>query len=213
MENRLHNLLNAETRDLLILAESAKQGEQLQRKAQSDLRAAQKALSDAKDKQARNKAQSDLQEARDRFLRARKQADPLLSMQMGKKAGKKDGGNQRASEMPAPFNPGTLVREFGGSDRQTPSSGNTEATIPQALALLNNPKTDIISGKRSYLNKELSRTDAPEDRLDFLFLSLFGERPTPQEKERYLAKAKEAPPCAISPPPCSHPIVSSSSNN
>jgi hypothetical protein len=188
---QVHNLLNAETRDLLILAESAKQGEQLQRKAQSDLRAAQKALSDAKDKQARNKAQAELQEARDRFVQARKQADPLRSMQTGKQGVKKEGGNQRASEMPAPFNPGTLVREFGGSDRQTPSSGNTEATIPQALALLNNPKTDIISGKRSYLNKELSRTDAPEDRLDFLFLSLFGERPTPQEKDRYLAKAKD----------------------
>jgi Protein of unknown function (DUF1549)/Protein of unknown function (DUF1553) len=188
---QVHDLLNAETHDLMILAESAKQGEQLQRKAQSDVRAAQKALSDAKDKQARNKAQVAFQEARERFIEARRQADPFRSMQMGKKAGKKDGGDHRASEMPAPFNPGSLVREFGGSDRQTPSSGNTEATIPQALALLNNPKTDIISGKRSYLNKELTRMDSAEDRLDFLFLSLFGERPTAQEKDRYLAKAKD----------------------
>jgi hypothetical protein len=57
-------------------------------------------------------------------------------MQKGSAGNNDDRNNsQRASEHPAPFNPGTLVREFGGSDRQTPSSGNTTATVPQALAL------------------------------------------------------------------------------
>ena len=193
---QVNNLLTAETRDLLVLAESAKQGEDLQRKAQSDQRAAQKALSEATDQAARRKAQADFQEARQRFVQARKQADPLRSMQMGQQGGKKNGkndkGNLRASEMPAPFNPGTLVREFGGSDRQTPSSGNTEATIPQALALLNNAKTDIISGKRSYLGKKLNALDSPAKRLDLLFLTLFGERPTAKEKQLYLAEAKDS---------------------
>jgi hypothetical protein len=114
-------------------------------------------------------------------------------MQMGKGAGKNGGKNRssslRVSELPAPLNPGSLVREFGGSDRQTPSSGNTEATIPQALALLNNPNTNIIAGKRSYLGKELTRLTKPAERLEFLFLTLFGERPTAKEQQLYLADA------------------------
>lgn len=189
---QVNTMLNAETRDLLVLAESAKQGEELQRQAQADLRTAQKAISEAENQDARRKAQAAFQEARDRAQAARKQADPLRYQEMGKSEDKKDRGNQRASEMPAPFNPGTLVREFGGSDRQTPSSGNTEATIPQALSLLNNPKTEIIAGRKSYLAKELDRLASPAERLDFLFLTLFGERPTAQEQQLYLSDARDS---------------------
>ena len=57
---------------------------------------------------AQRKAQADLQEAR-RVASgdARKQADPLRSMQMGKTGGRSGNRTPRASEMPAPFNPGT----------------------------------------------------------------------------------------------------------
>ncbi|MEO8617244.1 MAG: DUF1553 domain-containing protein, partial [Luteolibacter sp.] len=184
------SLLNAPSHDLVILAESAKQGEQLLRTAQSDLRAAQKDLADATTPDARKKAQADLQDARGRLQNAREQADPLKSRQPGKnRARDREPGLLRASEQPAPFNPGSLVREFGGSDRQTPSSGNTQATIPQALALLNNPKTDIIDGKRSYLGKALFKLESPEARIDCLFLTLFSQHPTDREKQHYLSAA------------------------
>ncbi len=187
---QVSGLLNAPSHDLVILAESAKQGEQLQRDAQSDLRAAQKSLADATTPEARQKAQADLQDARTRFQDARAQADPLRNKQPEKNRARDKGmGLLRASEQPAPFNPGSLVREFGGSDRQTPSSGNTQATIPQALALLNNPKTDILDGKRSHLAKALFKLDSPEARIDHLFLTLFAQHPTAQEKQRYLSAA------------------------
>ncbi|MEO5713425.1 MAG: DUF1549 domain-containing protein [Luteolibacter sp.] len=186
---QLSSLLHAETRDLVILAESAKQGEERFRKAQVDLRTAQKVLADAASPDARKKAQTDLQDARRQVQEARAQAEPLKSMPGKNKPVERNQGFLRASEQPAPFNPGSLVREFGGSDRHTPSSGNTQATIPQALALLNNPKTDIIDGKRSHLSKALLKLPSPEARLDYLFLTLFARHPAAQEKQRYLSAA------------------------
>jgi hypothetical protein len=174
----------------MVMGESALEGEQLFRKAQSDLRAAQRALADAGTGEARVKAQQGFQEARRAVGEARRQYDPFKGMQMGKRAGGKD-NNLRASEQPAPFNPGTLVREFGGSDRQTPSSSHTEATVPQALALLNNNRTDPLSGKKTRLGQALERCKSPEEKLDLLFITLFSQRPDAQDKQRFLVHTKD----------------------
>ena len=183
------SLLQAKTRDLVILAESAKQGEALQRKSQLDLRDAQNKLSEATTAEARKMAQTALQDARNRSQMAREQAEPLKYMQGMNKSGDKKAGLLRASEQPAPFNPGSLVRDFGGSDRQTPSSSHTHATIPQALALLNNQKTDILDGKKSSFAKSIFKLESPEARLDRLFLTLYSRHPSAQDKQRYLTIA------------------------
>ena len=186
------SLLEAEPKQLMVLGEAAQQGEQLFRAAQSDLRAAQKAIANADSGEARTKAQRDFQDARRAVVEARRQYDPFNGMQMGKKAGAKNGsGDLRASEQPAPFNPGSLVREFGGSDRQTPSSANTEATVPQALALLNNFKTDPLANKKSLLGQALDRCKSPDEKLELLFLTLFSQHPAPQDKQRFLVHAKD----------------------
>ncbi len=192
------NLLEAEPKQLMVLGEAAQQGEQLFRAAQSDLRAAQKALGNADSGEARTKAEREFQEARRAIGEARRQYDPFGGMQMGKKSGGKSGnGNLRASEQPAPFNPGTLVRDFGSSDRQTPSSSNTEATVPQALALLNNFKTDPLANRKSLLGQALDRCESPEEKLDLLFITFFSRHPDPQDKQRFLAHAQAKDPAAL----------------
>jgi hypothetical protein len=193
--NQVSGLLNVEPHELLVLAESAKQGEALQRAAQSDQRAAQKAMADAKTPEEKVKARADFDKARTRDRDAREQADPLSSMQMGMMdmmggQDRKGASGLRASELAAPFKPGSLVREFGGSDRQTPSSSVATATVPQALALLNDYKTDIVSGKKSRLGQVLSQIDSPEKRLDCLFITLFSEFPSEKEKQKYSDLAK-----------------------
>ena len=190
--SQVEGLLKAEPHDILVLAESAKQGDDLLRKAQADQRAAQKAMGEAKTPEARKKAQTEFQDARSRLIDAKAQSDPFGSMQNGK-TGNGDDKNKtlRASEHPAPFNPGTLVREFGGSDRLTPSSGDTTATVPQALALLNDYQTDIAAGKKSMLGQTLTAITAPDKRLDCLFITLFSQLPTPQEKQKYLSIASD----------------------
>jgi hypothetical protein len=188
--SQVKSLLATEPKQLMVMGESAQEGEQLFRKAQSDLRDAQRALADAGTGEARVKAQQGFQEARRAVGEARRQYDPFKGMQMGKRAGGKD-NNLRASEQPAPFNPGTLVRDFGGSDRQTPSSAHTEATVPQALALLNNNRTDPLSGKKTRLGQALERCKSPEEKLELLFITLFSQRPDADDKQRFLVHAKD----------------------
>jgi hypothetical protein len=188
--SQVKSLLATEPKQLMVMGESAQEGEQLFRKAQSDLRDAQRALADAGTGEARVKAQQGFQEARRAVGEARRQYDPFKGMQMGKRAGGKD-NNLRASEQPAPFNPGTLVRDFGGSDRQTPSSAHTEATVPQALALLNNNRTDPLSGKKTRLGQALERCKSPEEKLELLFITLFSQRPDAHDKQRFLVHAKD----------------------
>ncbi len=110
---------------------------------------------------------------------------------MGKRE-ERGGGTTRASEHPAPFNAGTLVREFGGSDRTTPSSGDTIPTVPQALALLNDPNTEISLGKRSVLSKRLLSIKSPEARLEAIFLRLYARPPSARETKTYAPLAKDA---------------------
>lgn len=183
-------LLDAEPQDLLILAESAKQGLDLQRKAQIETRAARKALTEATNPSERRKAQARIRKARESLTSARKQADPLRSMQIRNKRGK-GGAPLRASELPAPFSPGTLIRQFGGSDREAPSSSDATATVPQALALLNDPRTDIIGGRKSQLSSALIRLDSPQQRLDHLFITLFARYPNAEESKRFTPYADE----------------------
>lgn len=201
---QVENLLHAPTNELVTRAEFVKQGEIQLRKAQVDLRAAQKRLPTAATPEDKKSAQADLQAARDRYQVSRDHADPLQamesmqsmqamqsmhSMEGSKKAIDRKSTILRASEMSAPFNPGTMVREFGGSDRQTPSSGNTAATVPQALSLMNDYKTDILAGKKSELGKTLAALRTPESRLDRLFLTFFSQHPSDAEKQRYLSSA------------------------
>ncbi|WAC18908.1 DUF1549 domain-containing protein [Luteolibacter sp. SL250] len=97
----------------------------------------------------------------------------------------------RASELSAPFSPGTIVREFGGSDRGTPSSSHATPTVPQALALLNDPATDVIGGKKTILNQRLAKVSSPEERLEIVFLRIYSRLPDAGEKERYAPLAAD----------------------
>lgn len=188
-QKRISNLLNAPPRDLLILAESAKQGEAAKRKAQSDVRNAQKQLADAETPQQRKAAQGKIAAAKTRLSASRKMEMPV--MRNTRVGSSKSDGPRRASEYPAPFALGTMVREFGGSDRQTPSSSHTTATVPQALALLNDPKTDIVANKKSRLARALMKCDTGEERIDHLFLTLFSRTPSEAERSRYKAMAND----------------------
>jgi len=185
-------VFKSEAHELLQMAETAKQGEERMVKARGAFQLAREALSAATSPKDRAGAQVVFNEARKELEEARHQANPLRSMMEMNPRGKGQSEDWvRSSELPAPFNPGTLMRDFGGSDRATPSSSHAEATVPQALVLMNNWKTDLIAGPKSHLADELRKQDSPEGRLDVLFLTLFSERPEATEKQKYLPMAKD----------------------
>lgn len=186
-------VFQSDARDLMLLAESARQGEERLIKSRREFQDARDALAGARSPGERDKAQRHFQQARQEFDEAREQANPLRPvMDMGKRGNGQGEERLRASELPSPFNPGTLVREFGGSDRATPSSSHTQATVPQALLLLNHWKMDLLGGPKSALAEALRQQDQAEGRLDVLFLSLFSERPGGAESQKYLPMAKDA---------------------
>lgn len=199
-------LLHGKAKDLVALSASTAAADKIYLDSRSEARRLRGLLTDTQDPEQRKKLTAQMVAAQKLSQENRKLSDPLVNVgggeQMGmsmtmEDGGAKDGGrnprgrdgaarnNARASELPAPFNPGTMIREFGGSDRGTPSSGNLIPTVPQALALLNDPATDIIGGKRSILQQRLSTVSTPEEQLDIIFLRLYSRHPSETEIQRF----------------------------
>lgn len=94
---------------------------------------------------------------------------------------------RRAAQQPSPFNRGHLIAQFGGSDRNTPSSAHTEPSIPQMLTLLNGQPQHQTLRKDSYYRSELDQLGTAEERLEHIFLSFYGTRPTSGEIHAFSA--------------------------
>ena len=88
----------------------------------------------------------------------------------------------RASELPAPYRPNTLLKQFGSSDRETPDASHTKANIPQVLSVFNGQAIERIADRKGRLSQMIRQADSARDRLDALFLSIYSSYPT--EKER-----------------------------
>tara|TARA_B100000927_G_scaffold245743_1_gene208411 strand:- start:236 stop:2278 length:2043 start_codon:yes stop_codon:yes gene_type:complete len=99
--------------------------------------------------------------------------------------------NMRASEHPSPFSAGSMVRQFGGSDRNSPEAAHTDATIPQALTLLNGQAAAGTENRRSKTFEALAEITNPEQRLEYLFLAFYSCRPSAAEKKDLLPLAED----------------------
>ncbi|MBK1853998.1 DUF1549 domain-containing protein [Verrucomicrobiaceae bacterium 5K15] len=91
----------------------------------------------------------------------------------------------RASEQPAPFRPGTFMRQFGASDRETSNASNQHASIPQALTLLNGKEIMTLTDGKGKLAREMRASATASQKLETLFLTIYGSMPTPAERERF----------------------------
>jgi len=91
----------------------------------------------------------------------------------------------RASEKPAPAYPGSFIRQFGGSDREITNASHTQASIPQALSLLNGREIHAMIDKKGVLATNIFSTKNPSKRLELLFLSIYSQPPTEAEREKY----------------------------
>ena len=93
----------------------------------------------------------------------------------------------RASYMPSPAPNGHFLREFGQSDREVIENASREASVPQALSLLNGSIYQaILKQPAAPIAEDLSRVDAIKDKVDILFLSILNRKPTKEELETCL---------------------------
>ncbi len=90
--------------------------------------------------------------------------------------------NHRASEISSPAKPGHFLRTFGQSDRELISNASDEASVPQALALLNGPASEVLNNPLSKLHQALNKAATTDEKLEALYLAFFSRKPTEQEK-------------------------------
>jgi Protein of unknown function (DUF1549)/Protein of unknown function (DUF1553) len=87
----------------------------------------------------------------------------------------------RASELPSPARPGHMLRTFGQSDREVIDNANEDASVPQALTLLNGPIAAALTSPASLLSQQLSKAGQPSQKVALLYEALLSRRPTHQE--------------------------------
>lgn len=136
------------------------------------------------------------QQSREIFIKSKRmerQSDnKMVSMIMQRNIRAKGGKTMRSSEQPAPYKAGSFMRQFGSSDRQTPDAAHTGASIPQALTLLNGQEVNAVTDGKGQLASNLRAAQSNSQRLETLFLSIYGTRPTDKEQQRFQALTETA---------------------
>ncbi|MCW0216830.1 MAG: DUF1553 domain-containing protein, partial [Prosthecobacter sp.] len=88
----------------------------------------------------------------------------------------------RASELPSPSRPGHFLRTFGQSDRELIDNANHDASVPQALTLLNGPVIQTLISPISQLSQQLNKVGSPDQKVALLYEALLSRRPTNNER-------------------------------
>ena len=94
--------------------------------------------------------------------------------------------NLRAAELESPAPRGHYLREFGQSDRETIENANDEASVPQALAMMNGSLLPQIMSKYSQLMLTINKAQYPDDKVEAAYMTALSRKPTAREKEVWL---------------------------
>lgn len=97
----------------------------------------------------------------------------------------------RAAHISSPAAPGHFLREFGQSDRDTIENANRDASVPQALALLNGPAFNQLANPHSVIHRSVREAGTPEEKIERVYLSMYTRKPTEEEKSIILANIEE----------------------
>ncbi|MBL9131648.1 MAG: DUF1553 domain-containing protein, partial [Verrucomicrobiaceae bacterium] len=92
----------------------------------------------------------------------------------------------RAAELPSPAPRGHFLREFGQSDRDVIENSSDEASVPQALTIMNGSLLSQITSGWSTFSLNLRKAATNEEKINVLFLSLYSRLPTEKERARML---------------------------
>ena len=94
----------------------------------------------------------------------------------------------RASELESPARRGHFLREFGQSDREVIENAAYNASVPQALNLLNGTIVEALTNKLSVFGSRLHSAGTPEEKTEMIFQAMLTRKPT--EHELKLATAE-----------------------
>lgn len=89
----------------------------------------------------------------------------------------------RAADVRSPAPLGHFLREFGQSDRELIENSNKEATVGQALMMLNGEQFEDMLNPFTVLARALKRAKDADQAVDTLYLSLLSRHATDDEKK------------------------------
>lgn len=92
----------------------------------------------------------------------------------------------RAVELESPARRGHFLRDFGQSDRDVIENASANASVPQALYLLNSPLGIAISNPNSVLGAQLEQSADPTEKIETIYRAMLTRRPTGREIARIL---------------------------
>ena len=96
----------------------------------------------------------------------------------------------RAADLESPAPRGHYLREFGQSDRDIIDNANTDASMPQALVLMNSELFQSILQPSTQLRLNLNAAKYPEEQLRVVYQALLSRDPTPAEKVAWTKASK-----------------------
>ena len=89
---------------------------------------------------------------------------------------------RRASELSLPAPNGHFLRQFGQSDHEQIDGAHTEASIPQALSLLNGTvETALVQNGGAVISREIANAEGANKKIEAGFLSVLGREPSRAE--------------------------------
>ncbi len=94
----------------------------------------------------------------------------------------------RAVELESPARRGHFLRDFGQSDRDVIENASSNASVPQALYLLNSPLSVAISNPNSVLGAQLEKATDPAEKIDTIYRVMLTRKPTDREEGRILTE-------------------------
>ena len=89
----------------------------------------------------------------------------------------------RAADVRSPAPVGHFLRDFGQSDRELVENANPDATVGQALMLMNGDYLEQLMNPFTVVSRNLANAGSTEQVIDTLYLSLMNRRATAQEQQ------------------------------
>jgi hypothetical protein len=99
----------------------------------------------------------------------------------------------RAADVESPAPRGHYLREFGQSDRDLIDNANFDASMPQALVLMNSELFEAILKPHTQLRLNLAAAKYPDEQLAALYLTLLSRLPTEAEKAAWAKSGLSRP--------------------
>ncbi len=101
----------------------------------------------------------------------------------------------RASELPSPAPSGHFLREFGQADRNVIENSWNDASVTQALSLMNGKIFEELTSQKSILAKTMEYALTPTEKARNLWLAVLGRMPSAEEQKlvtEFSGKSKDS---------------------